>query len=102
MDGTEFILAIIVVGCITSIIKTWINRDQSQSATDQDEFNRLAKAFIQHKRTMQKRVENLEAIIASNDQFEETDSDSQSKELNEFENANRLTNDLQHKDRIRQ
>ncbi|MDZ7691686.1 MAG: hypothetical protein U5K69_11280 [Balneolaceae bacterium] len=48
MDGTEFIVAIVAIVCITSVIKTWINRNKNQNSVDEEQFNRLGKAFMQH------------------------------------------------------
>lgn len=44
------------------LIKAWINRNNT-SITEQD-FDRMAKAFMEHKQDMNRRIQNLEAIIA--------------------------------------
>lgn len=76
MSGEEFVLSVIaiVMGAsvvivaitkVTDLIKSWIHRNHN---TYNDEtFERLAKAFMQHKKDMEKRVRNLEAIIAEKD-----------------------------------
>ncbi|MGD8427119.1 MAG: hypothetical protein PVH63_05775 [Balneolaceae bacterium] len=73
MNDQEFILSIIaiVMGSsvvivaitkITGLIKSWINR--SKSNLEEETFNRLAKAFMQHKKDTERRLQNLEAIIS--------------------------------------
>lgn len=44
------------------LIKAWINRNNT-SITERD-FDRMAKAFMEHKQDMNRRIQNLEAIIA--------------------------------------
>lgn len=51
-----------IVAKITGLIKAWINRTNTE-ITEQD-FDRLAKAFMEHKKDMNRRIQNLEAIIA--------------------------------------
>ncbi len=74
MIWEEFVLSILaivigggvlIVGIakITDLIKTWITRD-STSQFSNEEFSRLAKAFMQHKKDMTRRIENLEAILS--------------------------------------
>lgn len=50
---------------IVDLIKAWINRNNT-SITEQD-FDRLAKAFMEHKKDTKRRIQNLEAIIADKD-----------------------------------
>lgn len=47
------------------LIKTWINR--KKGGVPEEEFNRLAKAFMNYKKESQRRLQNLEAIIADED-----------------------------------
>ncbi len=47
---------------IFGLIKTWINR--KKGGVPEEEFNRLAKAFVNYKKETQRRLQNLEAIIA--------------------------------------
>ncbi|TYP93853.1 hypothetical protein LX73_1566 [Fodinibius salinus] len=47
------------------IIKAWINRNNS--SIEEEQFNRLAKAFVEYKKDTTKRIEHLEAIIADED-----------------------------------
>lgn len=85
MSGEEFVLSIIaiVMGCtvlivgvtkITGLIKAWINRGGSE--VDEESFNRLAKAFMQHKKDTERRLQNLETI-ASEQQDDSTGSSKQ-------------------------
>lgn len=92
MVWAVFIVAIMVIGCVTSLIKAWINRNQNNSI-DEESFNRLARAFMQHKKEMEKRIRNLEAAEADT-----VEDDFQDIEVPEGEGT--LTNDLQQKNRI--
>jgi lipopolysaccharide export LptBFGC system permease protein LptF len=71
MSDQEFVLAIIAIGMgsvilivgitkITGLIKSWMS---GSSEVDEESFNRLAKAFMEHKKDTQRRIQNLEAII---------------------------------------
>ncbi len=44
------------------LIKSWINRNKG--GVPEEEFNRLARAFMEYKKSSQRRLEHLEAIIA--------------------------------------
>lgn len=90
--GYEFIVAIVAIACATSLIKEWINRDKN-SGVDEEGFDRLAKAFMQHKKEMQERVQNLEAIIAE-------DEENKYSQIETPDNESSLTNDLQEKNRV--
>lgn len=50
------------------LIKAWINR--KQGGVPEEEFDRLARAFMEHKKDTQRRIQNLEAIIADDDSME--------------------------------
>lgn len=50
------------------LIKAWINRNKG--GVPEEEFNRLARAFMEHKKDSQRRIQNLEAIIADDDSLE--------------------------------
>ncbi|MGM0545626.1 MAG: hypothetical protein ACQEST_02795 [Bacteroidota bacterium] len=47
------------------LIKAWI--DRNKSGIPEEEFDKLARAFMDHKRDTQRRIKNLEAIIAADD-----------------------------------
>lgn len=47
---------------IFGLVKAWI--DRNNSGIHADDFNRLAKAFMKHKNDSERRIQNLEAIIA--------------------------------------
>lgn len=95
MSGEEFILAIVaivsgtalvgyVLGKIFGLIKMWLE-GRSGGGNLEEHFNRLGKAFVQHKKEMERRVQNLEAIIA--------DDDAEPKQLNEPSRAIEIEED---------
>ena len=51
---------------ITGLISSWINRNKG--GVPDEEFDRLARAFMEHKKDTQRRLKNLEAIIADEDE----------------------------------
>ncbi|MEL7833072.1 hypothetical protein [Fodinibius sp. Rm-B-1B1-1] len=57
-----------------NLVKTWINRNKG--GVPEEEFNRLARAFMDYKKNSQRRLEHLEAIIAD----EEPNSQTQEQE----------------------
>lgn len=61
------------------LIKTWINRNKN--SIPEEEFDRLAKAFMQYKKNTERRLQNLEAIISEQDQESTTDTQSSSKQI---------------------
>lgn len=67
--------AFVLVGYLSAkvfdLVKTWINR--KKGGVPEDEFNRLAKAFVSYKKESQRRIQNLEAIIAGEDPVHEPD-----------------------------
>ena len=63
---------------------------------DSETFERLARAFMQNKKEMEKRVQNLEAIIADDDGRE-----GQYPQIEEPKTESKLTNDLRNKDKVR-
>lgn len=97
---------------ITGLIKAWINRNNN--SIPEEQFNRLAKAFMEHKKETQRRLKNLEAIAANEDTARESDSTNDSskqieapkdsieiedrdteKEQSQSDNDNNLRNMLQ-------
>lgn len=75
MNPFEMVIALGGIGLVgffiakfTGLIKTWINRNNT--GIDEEEFDRLAQAFIEHKKNTQRRLENLEAIISEQDNNE--------------------------------
>lgn len=80
MNEQEFVLAIIAIvmgssvvivaiSKIAGLIKSWINRKKGN--LDEETFDRLAKAFMQHRKDTDRRLKKLEAMF--------TDKKSQSK-----------------------
>lgn len=55
---------------ITTLIKSWIDRKKSSYNTE--EFDRLRKEFHQYKKNTERRIQNLEAIIAEVEEEQET------------------------------
>lgn len=92
--GYEFIVAIVAIACATSVIKAWIERENI-SNIDEEKFNRLARAFMQHKKEMQERVQNLETIIADDDTQDSF------SHIEDPRAEGTITNDLQNKDSVR-
>ena len=71
---------------VIDLIKTWINR--GKGSYDEETFNRLAKAFMQHKKDTERRLQNLEAIIS-----EENDSSEKNRQISEPKNTIEIEDD---------
>lgn len=102
MSWEEYTLAIIsivlgsgvlIIGItkITGLVKSWIERDKG--GYNEEDFNRLARAFMQHKKEMEKRVQHLEAIVTA----DEPEADISYPELEEPQSERSLNNDLESK-----
>lgn len=61
---------------VFGLIKAWINRNNN--SIPEEEFNRLAKAFMKYKKDTEQRLQNLEAIISEEDT---SGSQSESKQI---------------------
>jgi hypothetical protein len=57
--GTIF--AIVIGSQLISLAKKWI--DRNSNSYDEKAFDRLAKAFINHKKDSERRLQNIEAIV---------------------------------------
>ncbi len=79
MEGNEFIVAVVaiifgtafgafVLYMIFSTLKAWINR--KKSSIDDEMFDRMAQAFIKHKKDTEQRLENLETIVTDEKDLE--------------------------------
>lgn len=55
------ILTGVIFWKVFDVIKAWINRDKS--SIDEEQFERMARAFIQHKKDTERRLKNLETIV---------------------------------------
>lgn len=64
MEGEIFVITIVAIGCATGIITSWLKNRRQAGGIDQEVFERLAKAFMRHKKESERRIQNLEAIIA--------------------------------------
>lgn len=75
--------AFILVGYLAAktfgLIKTWISRNNNSISGE--EFDRLAKAFMQYKKDSERRLRNLEAIISEEDLKSSSDTQSGSKQI---------------------
>lgn len=107
MSGEEFVLSIlamalgaaILITAIakgTDLIKSWMNRG---AGYDDEAFERLARAFMQHKKEITQRMENVEAIV-SNDESKSSVNQIEAPSDNKQESL--LSNDLEHKKKLRQ
>jgi hypothetical protein len=56
-------LTAFIFGSIFNLIRARINRNNM----DEEAFNRLARAFSKHKKDSERRIQNLEAIIAGDE-----------------------------------
>jgi hypothetical protein len=61
------------------LIKTWINRNKN--SIPEEEFDRLAKAFIQYKKDTERRLQNLETIISEQDPENSSGTQNNSKQI---------------------
>lgn len=89
------IVAVVAIGCATGLIKSWLNSRKSNAEVDSESFNRLARAFMEHKKEMQQRIQNLEAIIADEDRSTGVE------EIEAPEREGSLSNDLKEKNKVR-
>jgi hypothetical protein len=99
MSGPEFIVAIVAISCATGLLKKWMdNRHCGTDTTNKEELEELHHAFEQHKKEMQKRVQNLEAIVA--DEEEDDDKEPNYRHVETSSSDSTLTNDLQQKEKV--
>lgn len=91
--GFGTILGFLALWKIYHVVKASIRKDEL--SISEDDFDRLAQAFIQHREEINSRVQNIETIITDGDslhKIEEPDS----------QNRNTLHNDLNNKKRMQQ
>lgn len=81
----------------TGVYKLISKKLHQNDEIDSETFERLARAFMQHKKEMEKRVQNLEAIISADDDK----SEGRYAQIEEPNEASKLTNDLRTKDKVR-
>lgn len=99
MSGPEFIVAIVAIGCITGLIKKWMDNRYSDTDTiRKNELKELQQSFERHKKEMKKRVQNLEAIVADED--EDEDIEPEYRQIETSSSDSTLTNDLQQKEKV--
>lgn len=102
MQGEEFILAALAIiagtgltafifGSIFKLIRSWIGRG---SGYDEETFERLARAFMQHKKDTERRLQNLEAIVA-----DEAENPSNRKQLEEVRKTIEIEEDEQEEEK---
>lgn len=98
MQGEEFIIAALAIiagtglaafifGSIFKLIRSWLSRG---SGYDEETFERLARAFMQHKKDTERRLQNLEAIVA-----DEAENPSNKKQLEEVRKTIEIEDDEQ-------
>ncbi|SMO35825.1 hypothetical protein [Fodinibius sediminis] len=68
---------------IVGLIKTWINRNNT--AITEEDFDNLAQAFMEYRSNSERRIRNLEAIVAG----EETESQSLPHQAESVEQASK-------------
>ncbi|MBN2731154.1 MAG: hypothetical protein JXR26_01875 [Balneolaceae bacterium] len=59
------ILGMIAIPMFINLAKKWI--DRNSTSFDDEKFERLAKAFIQHKKETERRLQNIEAIVTDDE-----------------------------------
>lgn len=64
---------------VFGLIKLWINR--KKGSVPEEEFNRLANAFMEHKKETQRRLQNLEAIASEKEDSSSSDSADSNKKI---------------------
>jgi cysteinyl-tRNA synthetase len=90
-----FSFAAFVLSGIYRLIK--MKMQSGNAEVDEETFDRLARAFIDHKKEMTKRVENLESIVADTD----SSMDDNLEQIEAPKHVDQLTNDLNQKQRAR-
>ena len=80
------IVAIVAISKVFGLIKAWIERNNS--SYDEESFDRLAKAFIKHKKDSERRFQNLEAIVTEDEP--KSSSSSSKKQLKEAQLHNTI------------
>jgi len=68
-----------VIAKITGLIKAWINRNNN--SIPEEQFNRLAKAFMQHRKESEQRIKNLEAALGTKKSDSTKSSQKSSKQI---------------------
>jgi len=86
-----------VLGGVFRLIRIKLQQD---NGIDQELFNRMAKAFMEHKKDMERRVRNLEAIVADESDLEE-EAGNTYPELEEPKQDSTLSNQLERKRRTK-
>lgn len=89
------VIAIVAIGCATGLISSWMKHHYRDGTIDEESYKQLAQAFIRHKKEMQQRVSDLEAMISQQEKakgFEQVEAPKK---------EGKLTNDLQEKDKVR-
>jgi uncharacterized protein YneF (UPF0154 family) len=81
----------------TGVYKLISKKLNQNDEINPETFERLARAFMQHQKEMEKRVQNLEAIIADDDDG----MGNRYPQIEEPKEESKLTNDLRKKDKVR-
>jgi hypothetical protein len=64
---------------VFGLIKAWINRNSN--SIPEEAFDRLAKAFMEHKKNTERRLKNLEAIISEDESISKSEHRNESKQI---------------------
>jgi hypothetical protein len=71
------IIGMIAIPMLFSLAKKWI--DRKNSPYSDETFDRMAQAFIKHKKETERRLQNLEAIVTDDDPAPKTRASSNKK-----------------------
>src|SRR5699024_516445 len=110
MSGQEFVLAVVAIGSgslvlivgitsITGLIKSWLKCGRKSEFSD-EQFRKLTKTFTQHKKDMERRLQNIETITAdeapssSQKPLGQSHQDIEIKEVDEKNTTNAKKNNL--------
>ena len=73
------ILGMIAIPMLINLAKKWI--DRKEGGVPEEEFNRLARAFMDYKKNTQRRLQNLEAIISDDEPAEQAQEQESPKQI---------------------
>lgn len=84
------ILGMMTIPMLISLAKKWI--DRNKVTYDDEKFERLAKAFISHKKDVERRLQNIEAIVTDDEpkSTSSSSSKSSSRELKKTQLHNQI------------
>lgn len=89
--GFGTVLGGLVLWKVFDLVRSSIK--ENKTAITEEDFDRLARAFIQHKKEMQKRVKKLESVMVE-------ENENNFSEIEAPKNKGSLNNDLQEKNKV--